>query len=162
MKLYIGKVLFCVTMFIHAEVLYAQEKISKMNAGGNVSIVFTDTDIFRRTLDSAPAIGEGNEDCSVKIGCMGRADCLARIRLIYDLISTKKNFVSSCKTPIYARVTITPDLGYGESEEKEAEIYDIDYTGTCVNHRNSSYEIKKSIFGILNTKPIKDWSKGGK
>lgn len=143
--------------------LFAEDSVQPKNAGGSVLIEYIDVTLMRRSLDSAPVIGSGAEDYSVKIGCMGKADCIAKIRSIYDLISIKKNTVASCKAPIYARVTITPDLvSYGESEKNESEVYDIDYTGKCVNYGGSSYEIKKSVFEILNTKPISSWSKGKK
>ena len=158
MKLNLKIISFYMATAMCAGALSAEENIPQKSAGGQVSIVFTDTNVFRRTLDSAPTIGAGMDDYAVKIGCMGQRDCVAKIQSIYDLISIKKHVVGSCKTPIYARVTLSPDsVGYGESDKNEVEVYDIDYTGKCVNYRGSSYEIRKSIFKILNTKPISKW-----
>lgn len=89
---------------------------------------------------------------------MGRSDCIAKIDSIHILISSKKNTVKSCEKTIYARIIINPDsTAYGESKKNEADIYDIDHTGKCVTHLGNSYKIKKSIFEILNNRPIQEW-----
>ncbi len=163
MKLTIPTVSLFIATILYVSTLFAVENSPQKSSGGQVSIVFTDTNVFRRSLDSAPIIGEGMEDYTVKIGCMGKSDCIAKIRLIYDLVSIKSRPVKSCKTPIYARVTLSPDsVGYGESDKNEVEIYDIDHTGTCVTYQGNSYKIRKSIFYILNTKPINKWSEEDK
>lgn len=135
-----------------------ESKTLQKGMAGYILIVFTDTNVYRRSLDSAPVIGSGKEDYSIKIGCLGRSDCIARIKSIYELISIKKQIVKSCKKPIYARVTINSgSIEYSEGEKDEVDVYDIDYTGKCVNYLGVSYKIEESIFEILNAKAIREW-----
>lgn len=149
-------IVFVGLMFTSA-VLLAAEDILK-NSGGQVSVLFTDINVFRRSLDSAPKIGGGNEDFRVQIACMGTADCIGKISKLYDLVTLNRKNVASCKVPIYARIKLQPDMfGYGESADNVQEIYDIDFTGRCVTHRGRSYKIEKSIFEILNTLPVSAW-----
>ena len=89
---------------------------------------------------------------------MDRADCISKIRPIYSLISTKGKLVDSCSKPTYARITLSPDsAAYGEPAGNESEVYDVDYTGACVTRGPDSYRIKRSIFGILDGRPIRGW-----
>lgn len=149
-------IIFLSTLLISFFAFSEDNSNLQKSEGGRISIVFTDTNVYRRTLDSAPAIGSGMEDYSIEIGCMGRSDCLAKVKSTYALVSTKGRIVKSCKKPIYARITINPgSIAYGE--ENQTDVYDIDHTGKCVNHLGSSYKIEKSVFEILNTKAIFKW-----
>ncbi len=149
-------ILFVVLTLI-STALFAVDDIPK-SSGGKVTVLFTDINVFRRTLDSAPKIGGGNEDFRVQIGCMGTADCIGKISKLYDLVTLDRKDVKSCRTPIYARIELEPDVfGYGESNENEQDVYDIDFTGKCVTHQGRSYRIKKSLFEILNTVPVSEW-----
>jgi hypothetical protein len=162
MKWNVNRACFLIAALLFAGALCADDSFPKKSTGGQVYILFTDTALMRRTWGSAPPIGEGSEDYSVRIGCMGRSHCVAKIGLLFDLVSAKTKIVSSCKSPIYARITLIPEsVGYGESDKNEADIYDIDYTGKCVNHSGVSYEIKKTVFWILNTLPVTKWGRQG-
>lgn len=154
------KIVSFLQLLLLPAMLLAADYAPPKSAGGEVLVLFTDTTVYRRTLDSAPKIGEGNEDYRVHIGCMGKADCIGKISRIYNLITRNKGEVASCKSPIYARVELKPDMiSYGESNENVVEAYNIDYTGKCVTHGGSSYRIDQSVFEIFNTVPIPAWGK---
>ncbi|WP_040393462.1 hypothetical protein [Cellvibrio sp. BR] len=147
--------LFLIMFGSHA---LCQDEGTRKVSSGYVQILYNDSSVLRRSLNSAPVIGEGNEDYSVKIGCMGKSDCVTKIRSIYGLLSTKKRNKKKCITPIYIKVSIAPDsVAFGESITDEIEVYEIDYTGKCVNYLGSSFKIEKSIYDILNEEPVKNW-----
>jgi len=122
------------------------------SGGGEVLIAFNDRSVFRRTPEDAPEMGSGREDFKVKIACYDFADCKARVPGLYTILATR-NVSSHACARAYARVSV---LGGDYGSGTNAEIYDVDYAGTCVVFSGRYYKLRKSIFSILG-RPLAQW-----
>lgn len=125
-------------------------------SGSHIEILYNNTDVFRRSLLSAPKIGEGDEEVKIKLNCEGENDCYLKIGKIHALFTNNIQKSTSCNKPIFVKVSIFSNMEkYGL--ENKLQVYEVDYTGSCLRHNNEYYLLSDSVFNILLKLPINKW-----
>jgi hypothetical protein len=135
-------------------VVMAGTATAAMATDAYVSVTFNSTLVFRRSPADAPKIGGGQEDYSVRISCMGMKDCqghLSRIGRLMDGASVAKG--GGCEGPASARIDFVSNAA-GDTGSEQIDFYG---DGKCFKRGGKHYIAQRSVFDILNKKPVHDW-----
>lgn len=136
---------------------YVSARKAELNVSGYVSVVFNDVRVYRRTIDSAPTIGSGDEEYKIHMDCDAIHDCKSKISGFYKMMEGSKVLsLERCPLPIYGRVYLYSKMSkYGEDDFSEQ--FDIDMSGRCVMKDGKVFETEDVILGTFLKKPISEW-----
>lgn len=124
--------------------------------GSEITILYNDVNIYRRSLDSAPKIGSGLEENIIKMRCDGGESCVNRIGKLYAVLSERSVKGAICDKPIYFRLDLYSDESkYGGNTSRE--VFDVDYSGKCLEYSGKVFSLNKSVFEVILGSPIPEW-----